>query len=575
MNKLLKFVFGVVLTTILCVSIERESAIFAEDIFDAGVVVTPYNNGGKAYDNWWGESEICAYVENVSIPITRGGYGVTAYVQDYQLKDGDYGVEVSLCRERSPYTFFSYTGTSFTVKNGVITSHDDQAAYRRTEMGYLIDFASGYCVENAIEKYVLVLKVHTSVTESNGNIFFGELFLADRFTGFQFVNFLDKKLVFSAERLTTEEKQTISVKKMKNQVVIKNITNLLYTGKTYQLSVQKGTKETIKYKSSDKSIAKISSTGKITALKPGKTKITVTNGSGNSYSWELEVKDPYISFVTERSRVLVGTTYVYKAVANGYKAGTVTWKSSNKTVGTINAKTGVFVAKKAGTTKITATDSAGYSHTLKVQVFDDGNTDIAKYIIVHESDDASAELQELIYEHLLKVYKNVYAMFGDGTYHYIDLYFEHIDFAAAYATIGYSEDHNEIHIGIETMTSNINDVDCATHELIHTAQNYPFETSNGEDRGWLGEGLTDYGRYLLGVQNDKAGWSLGKYEQGQEYTDSYRTTASFIKYVVDVHDAAFAQELNEALRNHTYTDNLWKKSTGYTIDQLWEMYKKW
>jgi hypothetical protein len=117
-----------------------------------------------------------------------------------------------------------------------------------------------------------------------------------------------------------------------------------------------------------------------------------------------------------------------------------------------------------------------------------------------------------------------------------------------------------------------NHYDVITHELIHTAQNYPFITTSGEDVTWLGEGLTDYGRYMFGIWNDLDGWTLTPYSPGQNYDNSYGVTGNFIKFVVDNYDSQFAVKLNDAFKEEKYSHDLWKVRTGYSIEELWERY---
>jgi hypothetical protein len=56
------------------------------------------------------------------------------------------------------------------------------------------------------------------------------------------------------------------------------------------------------------------------------------------------------------------------------------------------------------------------------------------------------------------------------------------------------------------------------------------------------------------------------------YTDSYRTTAGFLNFVVETHDKAIIAKLNAAMRQGKYNVNLWQESTGSTVDALWAEY---
>ena len=143
------------------------------------------------------------------------------------------------------------------------------------------------------------------------------------------------------------------------------------------------------------------------------------------------------------------------------------------------------------------------------------------------------------------------------------------------------------------------DADSMTHELVHVAQNYwRPRKDDGQPRkkwsdlteeekeeirkkheeempGWLTEGLADYGRDRFGIYNDKDGWKLPKYNPKQNYTDAYRVTAAFIKWAEENVTPDLAYKLNDQLKQNTYrTSESWKALTGYTVDELWQMYAK-
>jgi hypothetical protein len=57
-----------------------------------------------------------------------------------------------------------------------------------------------------------------------------------------------------------------------------------------------------------------------------------------------------------------------------------------------------------------------------------------------------------------------------------------------------------------------------------------------------------------------------------KYSDSYRTTAGFLHFVVENHDKQIVAKLNAAMRVGKYGDVLWRESTGKTVDELWREY---
>ena len=91
--------------------------------------------------------------------------------------------------------------------------------------------------------------------------------------------------------------------------------------------------------------------------------------------------------------------------------------------------------------------------------------------------------------------------------------------------------------------------------------------------GWLVEGIADYARNLYGLNNAAAGWSLGDYQTGQNYTDAYRVTARFLVWT-EKRYASSVKAFDKAMRDGTYTTaKTWPQQCGgNTIDQLWAQY---
>jgi hypothetical protein len=107
------------------------------------------------------------------------------------------------------------------------------------------------------------------------------------------------------------------------------------------------------------------------------------------------------------------------------------------------------------------------------------------------------------------------------------------------------------------------------HELVHVVQQYGRARGANRTPGWMVEGLADYIRWFLyepeelrpRVNPDRA-----------KYTDSYRTTGAFLNYVVHHHDRELIPKFNAAMRQGEYSDQLWEKFTGKTVDELWAQY---
>ena len=135
-----------------------------------------------------------------------------------------------------------------------------------------------------------------------------------------------------------EEKTIVAFAKDKATVYVKGTTNVKAIVKN---AVGKTT-----YKSSNTKVAKVSSTGKVTALKKGTAKITVTN-NGVSKVFTVTVKNPSLN--SAKVQLAKNKTFKLKVIG---AVGTVKYTSSNKKVATVNAK-GKITAKKTGKTVVT------------------------------------------------------------------------------------------------------------------------------------------------------------------------------------------------------------------------------
>ena len=128
------------------------------------------------------------------------------------------------------------------------------------------------------------------------------------------------------------------------------------------------------YKSSSTKVASVTKNGTVTLKKAGSAKITVTLKNGKKRTLKLTVKDPTlpkkISISTgKKVTLIVGeklqlNVAITPTTAAGNK---LTWKSSKKTVATVNSK-GTVTAKKAGTAKVTVKTSNGKTATITIKV---------------------------------------------------------------------------------------------------------------------------------------------------------------------------------------------------------------
>lgn len=129
-------------------------------------------------------------------------------------------------------------------------------------------------------------------------------------------------------------------------------TSTVYVGKTLKLTATvKGKSSKVTWKSNNKKIATVNSSGKVTAKKAGKVTITA-KANGKTAKCTITVKNPSITLNTKKSTLYVGDTLQLNATVKG-ASSKVTWKTSNSKYATVSSS-GKVVAKTAGTVTITA-----------------------------------------------------------------------------------------------------------------------------------------------------------------------------------------------------------------------------
>jgi hypothetical protein len=102
------------------------------------------------------------------------------------------------------------------------------------------------------------------------------------------------------------------------------------------------------------------------------------------------------------------------------------------------------------------------------------------------------------------------------------------------------------------------------HEMTHVIQGYPKA-----DPDWLTEGIADYVRWFNFEPESRR---PRPDPDRAKYTDGYQTTAAFLAWIVKNHDKDIVKKLNAAMRQSKYSNDLFKKSTGKTLDELWREY---
>ena len=137
--------------------------------------------------------------------------------------------------------------------------------------------------------------------------------------------------------------------------------------------------KTVTWKSSDTSIAVVSNNGIVTIVGDGTATITATtNDGGFTATCVVTTADPVTAVNLNKTTdiLYVGDTVTLVATVSPATADpTVTWKSSNNSVATVN-NSGVVTAVSAGTTIITATSSDGTKSASCTITVSDANTDV-------------------------------------------------------------------------------------------------------------------------------------------------------------------------------------------------------
>lgn len=147
---------------------------------------------------------------------------------------------------------------------------------------------------------------------------------------------------------------------------------------TATVTPDNATNKTVKWTSSDPSIATVDENGKVTAVKAGTATITATtqDGSNLSASCTVNVANPTtVSLNKTTDSINVGETDTLSAAVNPSNVGS-TWSSSDSSIATVDAN-GKITGVKAGQATITVTTADGKTATCLVTVTDSDSADKA------------------------------------------------------------------------------------------------------------------------------------------------------------------------------------------------------
>ena len=171
----------------------------------------------------------------------------------------------------------------------------------------------------------------------------------------------------NATGLSTTCKVTVGYVKLdKSKVIVKKNNTVTLTPTVYPSSLDD---KSVKWKSSDKTIATVSSTGKVKGVKSGIVTITCTSvATGLSTTCQVTVGTITLDkkeAIVRKKNTLTLTPTVYPTTLEDKS---VKWKSSDKSVATVSSD-GVVTGVKSGVVTITCTSNAtGLSATCTVTV---------------------------------------------------------------------------------------------------------------------------------------------------------------------------------------------------------------
>jgi len=153
-----------------------------------------------------------------------------------------------------------------------------------------------------------------------------------------------------------------------------------YTKLKVEMIARNGASPKIKWRSANKKIAKVDSkTGKVTGVRKGKTTIYAkVEGYKKEIKCKVKVlkspKADNFSISPKNGSLKVGDVGQYKIDFDSGYGGSFTFSSSDPEIASIDEK-GLVTAVAPGTCKITATMYNEVSHTVSLQVLDNGSSE--------------------------------------------------------------------------------------------------------------------------------------------------------------------------------------------------------
>jgi len=113
------------------------------------------------------------------------------------------------------------------------------------------------------------------------------------------------------------------------------------------------------------------------------------------------------------------------------------------------------------------------------------------------------------------------------------------------------------------------------HEEVHVVQQYGNARRNSpivtRSPGWLVEGIADYIHWFKYEPQSHGAdliWMRTRRNFSPRYDGSYRVTANFLNWVTEKYDQDLVKQLNAAMRQGKYHEDLWKEHTGHSLHEL-------
>ena len=119
------------------------------------------------------------------------------------------------------------------------------------------------------------------------------------------------------------------------------------------------------------------------------------------------------------------------------------------------------------------------------------------------------------------------------------------------------------------------------HEEVHVVQQYRWGRRSNPNAtrppGWMVEGIPDYIRWFKYEPQSHGAdivWMRTRRNFTPRYDASYRVSANFLNWITEKYDKDIVTQMNAAMRNGDYSEDLWKKYTGKTVEELGAEWKK-